>query len=274
MKRSVFSRAAETISLLVVCLVALFPIVWMFLTAFKSPRDAYGMSLDFQPTLQNFVTIFSSPWNLGHALLNSTIVAGATVLISIPAAALAAYSFSRFRMKARKSLFFAVISTQFVPAVVIVLPFFLMFRSLGLLDTRIALVVVNLAIVTPFVIWMIKGFIDAIPLDSEEAAMMDGASRLRVIRDIVLPMAAPGIITSAIFSFILTWNEFLFALLLTGVETRTVPVAMARTLGGEIGVDYGLLAAIVTLFLIPIIVVTFMLQNQLLRGVTFGTVRR
>lgn len=272
MKRSVLSRAAETITLLVVCFVALFPIVWMFLTAFKSPRDAYDISLNFQPTLQNFVTIFSSPWNLGHALLNSTIVAGATVLISIPAAALAAYSFSRFRMQARKSLFFAVISTQFVPAVVIVLPFFLMFRSLGLLDTRIALVVVNVAIVTPFVIWMIKGFIDAIPLDSEEAAMMDGASRLRVIRDIVLPMAAPGIITSAIFSFILTWNEFLFALILTRRHATTLPVALTnfRTERGDL---WELMSAAGVLITVPIFLLALVIQKHFTRGMTAGAVK-
>ena len=174
MKKHIF-WTIERALLLLVSLIVLFPIFWMFLTSLKRPRDAYSISLNFKPTLDNFAMVFAEPWNLGSMVLNSAIVAGVTVLISVPCASLAAYSFSRFRVKGRKILFFMVLSTQFIPAVVIVLPFFLMFRSLGLLDTRIALIIVNLAIVTPFVIWMIKGFIDAIPVDSEEAAMIDGA---------------------------------------------------------------------------------------------------
>ncbi|MBB6262641.1 multiple sugar transport system permease protein [Paenochrobactrum gallinarii] len=272
MKRSVLSRTAETIILLMVCVIVLFPIIWMFLTSLKSPKDAYSISLDFAPSLQNFVTIFSHPWNLGHALWNSTLVAGATVVIAIPAATLAAYSFSRFQMKGRKSLFFIVLSTQFVPAVVIVLPFFLMFRNLGLLDTRLALVIVNVAITTPFVIWMIKGFFDAIPLDSEEAAMMDGASRLRVILDVVLPMARPGIITAAIFSFILTWNEFLFALILTRRYATTLPVALTnfRTERGDL---WELMSAAGVLITVPIFLLAMVIQKHFTRGMTAGAVK-
>jgi len=195
--RRIFYYTAERALLVLVSVIVLFPIAWMFLTAFKQPRDAYSLSLNFEPTLQNFVTVFSAPWNLGSMVMNSVIVATVTVAIAVPCATLAAYSFSRFRVKGRKFLFFLILSTQFIPAVVIVLPFFLMFRQLDMLDTRLALIIVNLAIVTPFVIWMIKGFIDAIPTDSEEAAMIDGASRLRVIKDIVIPVAAPGIMTSS-----------------------------------------------------------------------------
>ena len=262
----------ERALLVLVSVVVLFPISWMFLTAFKRPRDAYSLSLDFEPTIQNFVTVFSDPWNLGGMVLNSFVVAGTTVLIAVPCAALAAYSFSRFRVKGRKFLFFLVLSTQFIPAVVIVLPFFLMFRSLGLLDTRVALIIVNLAIVTPFVIWMIKGFIDAIPTDSEEAAMIDGASRLRVIRDIVMPVAAPGILTSAIFCFILTWNEFLFALILTRREAVTLPIGLVsfRTERGDL---WELMSAAGVMITVPIFVMALLIQKHFTRGMTAGAVK-
>lgn len=263
----------ERALLVFISLVALFPIAWMFLTAFKQPRDAYSISLDFQPTLQNFATVFAPPWNLGSMVLNSFIVAGTTVAIAVPCASLAAYSFSRFRrMRGRKILFFLILSTQFIPAVVIVLPFFLMFRSLSLLDTRIALIIINLAIVTPFVIWMIKGFIDAIPTDSEEAAMMDGASRLRVIRDIVLPMAAPGILTSAIFCFILTWNEFLFALILTRRDAVTLPVGLVsfRTERGDL---WELMSAAGVMITVPIFIMALLIQKHFTRGMTAGAVK-
>ena len=263
---------AERLLLVLVSAIALFPILWMFLTAFKQPRDAYRLSLNFTPTLDNFATVFSEPWTLGTMVMNSVIVAGTTVLISVPCAALAAYAFSRFRMKGRKFLFFLVLSTQFIPAVVIVLPFFLMFRSLGLLDTRLALIIVNLAIVTPFVIWMIKGFIDAIPLDSEEAAMMDGASRLRVIRDIVAPMAAPGVLTSAIFCFILTWNEFLFALILTRRDAVTLPVGLVnfRTERGDL---WELMSAAGVMITVPIFIMAILIQKHFTRGMTAGAVK-
>ncbi len=263
---------AERALLVIISTIILFPILWMFLTAFKTPLDAYTITLNFKPTFQNFITVFSDPWNLGSMVMNSVVVAGATVLIAVPCASLAAYAFSRFRMKGRKFLFFLVLSTQFIPAVVIVLPFFLMFRKLGLLDTRIALIVVNLAIVTPFVIWMIKGFIDAIPTDSEEAAMIDGASRLRVIKDIVLPMAAPGILTSSIFCFILTWNEFLFSLILTRRDAVTLPVGLVnfRTERGDL---WELMSAAGVMITVPIFIMALFIQKHFTRGMTAGAVK-
>lgn len=272
MKQTKLMWLLERLTLVLVCIIALFPIVWMFLTAFKNGRDAYDLSLIFTPTLDNFFTVFRAPWNLGSMLMNSVIVAVSTVMISVPAAALAAYSFSRFQLRAKKTMFFAVIATQFIPAVVIVLPFFIMFRNIGLLDTTYALIVVNVAIVTPFVIWMIKGFIDAIPLDSEEAAMMDGASRLRVIRDIVLPMAAPGILTSAIFCFILTWNEFLFALILTRREAVTLPVGLVsfRTERGDL---WELMSAAGVMITVPIFIMAMLIQKHFTRGMTAGAVK-
>jgi multiple sugar transport system permease protein len=126
----------------------------------------------------------------------------------------------------------------------------------------------------PFTIWMMKSFFDELAREVEDAARMDGSSELRVFFKICLPQVIPGLAATAVFGLILTWNEYLFALLLTGVETRTVPVAMGQTIGGAIGVRWGLLAAIETLFLIPVAFVTFLLQNQLLRGVTFGTIKR
>lgn len=267
-----FAWWVERVLLILVSLVVLFPIAWMFLTAFKRPRDAYSISFDFQPTLQNFATVFADPWNLGSMVMNSVIVSSVTVVIAVPCAALAAYSFSRFRMRGRKFLFFLVLATQFIPAVVIVLPFFLMFRTLSLLDTRLALIIVNLAIVTPFVIWMIKGFIDAIPTDSEEAAMIDGASRLRVIRDVVLPMAAPGILTSSIFCFILTWNEFLFALILTRREAVTLPVGLVsfRTERGDL---WELMSAAGVMITVPIFIMALLIQKHFTRGMTAGAVK-
>ncbi|MYI67287.1 MAG: carbohydrate ABC transporter permease, partial [Boseongicola sp. SB0673_bin_14] len=205
-------------------------------------------------------------------LFNSTFVALVTVIIAIPIATLAAYSFSRFSMRGETMMLVIILATQFVPAVVIILPFFVMFRDIGLLDTRTGLILVNLAIVMPFAIWMIKGFIDGIPIDTEEAAMVDGSSRLQVIRNIVLPMAAPGLLTSAIFCFIIAWNEFLFALILTNKEAVTLPIGLALFKGEE-GDLWNLLSAAGIIIMAPMFVLALMIRRYFVQGMTMGAVR-
>jgi len=245
----------------VISLIYFFPAFWIILTAFKSRGDTLAVPpvLFFQPIWDNFVSVFyrasitaqaSQETQFLRYFVNSMFISGTSVLLALIIGCLAAYGFSRFPLKGNDTYLFIILTTRMMPAIVVIIPIFLMFRLTGLAGTYAGIILLYTAFNIPFSVWMIKSFFDELNREVEDAARMDGSSE------------------------ILTWNEFLFALLLTGVETRTVPVAMARTLGGEIGVDYGLLAAIVTLFLIPIIVVTFLLQNQLLRGVTFGTVRR
>jgi multiple sugar transport system permease protein len=271
-RRRLFWRAVESAILLLVLFLILFPILWMALTAFKRPVDLFDLTIIFTPTLDNFRAIFAHPWNIGQTLLNSTIVAGLTVLIAIPFSTLAAYSFSRFELRFKHALFFTILATQFVPAVVIVLPFYLLFRDLGLLDTHLALVIVNLAIVTPFAVWMLKGFLDAVPTESEEAALVDGATRLRVIIDIVVPMVWPGVLVSAVFCFILTWNEFLFALILTRDDAVTLPVGITR-FRTERGDLWELIAAAGILISIPMFLLASVIQRHFVRGMTGGAVK-
>jgi multiple sugar transport system permease protein len=161
-----------------------------------------------------------------------------------------------------------------LPAIVVIVPIIIMFRVTGLAGTYLGIILLYTAFNLPFTVWMMKSFFDELSPDVEDAARLDGSSETRVFLKICLPQVLAGIAATAVFGLILTWNEYLFALLLSGVKTRTVPVAMAQTIGGDIGVRWGLLAAIETLFLIPVILVTFFLQNHLLRGVTFGTIKR
>jgi multiple sugar transport system permease protein len=265
-------RGVQSALLLLVLFLILFPIAWMALTAFKRPVDLFGLTFLFTPTVENFRTIFAPPWNIGAALWNSVVVAGLTVVIAIPAATLAAYSFSRFEMPFKGGLFFLILATQFIPAVVVVLPFYLLFRDLGLLDTHLALVIVNLAIVTPFAVWMLKGFLDAVPTESEEAALVDGATRLRVIMDIVVPMIWPGVMVTTVFCFVLTWNEFLFALILTRQDAVTLPVGITR-FRTERGDLWELIAAAGILISIPMFLLSSVIQRHFVRGMTGGAVK-
>jgi multiple sugar transport system permease protein len=264
--------ALHTVLILIAMFVMLVPIVWIFLAAFKTHVDVYQLKLFFTPTLENFAVVFDDPYRLGEKLYNSTIVALVTVLFAIPIATLAAYSFSRFSMFGETAMLVTILATQFLPAVVIILPFFIMFRDIGLLDTRLGLILVNLAIVMPFAIWMIKGFIDGIPMDTEEAAMVDGSSRLQVIWNIVLPMAAPGLLTSGIFCFIIAWNEFLFALILTNKEAVTLPIGLALFKGEE-GDLWNLLSAAGIIIMAPMFILTLMIRKYFVQGMTMGAVR-
>lgn len=249
-----------------------FPIAWMILTAFKQPHDVYSLTFAFKPTVENFFAVFEPPWNIGQRILNSIFVAGATLGIAIPAAILAAYSFSRFQFMFKRSLFFMVLATQFIPAVVIILPFYLMFRDIGLLDTLTGLVIVNLAIVTPFAIWMLKGFFDAVPIECDEAALIDGATRLDIIRRIIVPMALPGIIVASVFCFILTWNEFIFALILTRENAVTLQVGLVnfRTERGDL---WELMAAAGVFITIPAFIAALSIQKHFEAGLTGGAVK-
>ncbi len=251
----------------------LLPIFWVFLTAFKSEIDVYELSVVFRPTLKNFGEIFTnSQFGLGGALVSSLIVSFSTIAIAIPISTMGAYSFVRFRMIGGRAAFFSVLATQFVPAVVIIIPFFLLARDFGMLDRHLTLVVINLAIVTPFAVWMIMGFIEGIPLDTEESAMVDGASRWRVIKDIVIPMAAPGIITAAIFAFILSWNEFLFALMISQQDLRTWPITLAL-FSDEQGVRWEYLSAAGVIAMAPMFILALLIQKHFVKGMTMGAVR-
>jgi multiple sugar transport system permease protein len=275
----------RTLAAGIVSFVYFFPVLWIILTAFKSYSDALAVPPVwlFTPTLDNFVQVFSRSYSVGAEAIatgfdrfffNSIFIAGSSVLIALVVGTLAAYGFSRFPLQGNATYLFIILTTRMMPAIVVIIPIFLMFQVTGLAGTYLGIILLYTAFNLPFTIWMMKSFFDELSPDVEDAARMDGSSERRVFLKICLPQVRAGIAATVVFGLILTWNEFLFALLLTGVETRTIPVAMAQTIGGDIGVRWGLLAAIETLFLIPVVVVVFVLQNHLLRGVTFGTIKR
>jgi multiple sugar transport system permease protein len=250
----------------------IFPIFWMVLTAFKISKDAYTTKFFFTPTLNNFISIFQEPHDFGPLLLNSVIVSFTTVALAIPVATLAAYAFSRFEFKGKNAFMVAVLSSQFVPPVVVILPFFTLFRRLHLLDTRIALIILNLSFVLPFAVWMIKGFIDALPKEIEAAATVDGCNRFQVLRHITLPLIMPGIVTSAVFGFIQSWNEFLFALILTNRNAVTLTVGL-MSLHTDKGILWEYMSAVGLLIMVPIFILSLSIRQYFVQGLTMGAVK-
>ncbi|WP_414439768.1 carbohydrate ABC transporter permease [Burkholderia sp. 22PA0106] len=267
-----FGKLCRGIALAVLFLVIVLPLLWVLAAALKHSVDVYQLRFAFKPTLGNFVEIMREPFRVQDKLINSLIVSLSTVAITLPLATAAAYAFSRFQLFAHKSLLVAVLATQFLPPVVIVLPFFLMFRDLGMYDTRTALIVIQTALVMPFAIWMIKGFIDRIPRDIEESAMIDGATHLQVLVQMIMPIALPGIVTAGIFCFILSWNDFIIAVILTSEDAVTLPVAMGL-FNREEGDLWQLLSATGLLIMLPMFLFASYMQRYLVRGTTAGAVR-
>ena len=280
--RSEGSRARNTVEIVLLTIavgIMLFPAAWMLLTSVKDLQDVYAGSVLFTPTLQNYRDVFISGSAAGGAsdlsvsLLNSVIVAGVSTLLATVLGVPAAWAYSRFTLKAKKDQLFFILSTRFMPPVVVVIPLFVMFRTLQLYDTRIGLVLLYTAFNLPFTIWMMKGFIDEVPAEYEDAAMVDGYSRLQAFHKVSLPLLLPGILATAVFSLIFTWNEFTFAVFLTGATSRTVPPAIAGLLGGQ-STPWGLVAAAAMVFAAPVLAFGWFVRTHLVAGMTFGAVRR
>ncbi|MCW5633839.1 MAG: carbohydrate ABC transporter permease [Rubrivivax sp.] len=288
-------------------LLSLIPLVWIVMTSLRTPSDAiaYPPKLLAEPSLVGYVNLFTTrsrvgadelaslppPANWVEALvreqqmilagpsrfadryLNSLLVGFGSTLLSVVLGTLAAYAFSRFRVPGKDDLLFFILSTRMMPPIAVAIPIYLMFRHLGLNDTHLGLIllytVVNLSLAT----WLLKGFIDEIPREYEEAAMVDGYTRWQAFVKVVLPQAATGIATTAIFCLIFAWNEYAFALLLTSGTAQTAP-PFIPTIIGEGGLDWPAMAAGTTLFLLPVLFFTVLLRRHLLRGITFGAIRK
>jgi multiple sugar transport system permease protein len=288
-------------------LVAMIPLVWIFLTGFKSPPDsiAYPPKVVFQPTLEGYVNLFTTrsrqtpeyieslgppqswydelvrernmvitgPSRFIDRYQNSILIGFGSTFLAVFLGTLAAYGFSRFKVPLKDDLMFFILSTRMMPPVAVAIPIFLMYRQLGLSDTALGMILLYTAVNLSLAVWLLKGFIDEIPREYEEAALVDGYTRLQAFIKVVLPQMRSGIAATAIFCLIFSWNEYAFALLLTSGQAQTAPPFIPLIIG-EGGLDWPAVAAGTTLFILPVVIFTIMLRNQLLRGITFGAVRR
>jgi multiple sugar transport system permease protein len=201
------------------------------------------------------------------------IIAGLSTVFSVTLGLFAAYAFSRFEIPGKGDLLFFILSTRMLPAVVVTIPLFLMFRQVGLHDTHAGMILLYTVFNLSLAVWLLKGFIDEIPREYEEAAMVDGYSRLQAFYKLVIPQALTGIAATAVFCLIFAWNEYAFALMLTSDTARTAPPSIVSNLGRG-GIEWSAIAAGTLGFLIPVVIVTFALRRYLLRGVTFGAIRQ
>lgn len=225
----------------------------------------------FTPTVENYVTLFVER-NFLHYLNNSIVVSFFATFICVFLGALVSYVLSRYRIKKKENIAFWFLSLRMLPPIAVILPYYLLFRNLGLLDSRIALVLVDITITLPFSVWMMKGFFEEVPIEYEEAAMVDGCTRFQAFLRIILPLVRPGLAATAVFSLIFTWNEFLFALILSGEGAKTLPVGVTGFVTFE-GIKWGLLAAGGVFIIAPILIASLFIQKNLIRGLTFGGIK-
>jgi multiple sugar transport system permease protein len=256
-------------------LVALVPLGWMLQTSFKPNREITqdGTLYPHEPTWANYARLFGER-DFGSYLVNSIAVTTASVLVSLVLGSLAAYAIARFELwhGLERRIGLGLLVVRIVPPIVVVVPVYLVMLELRLLDTWLGLIVVYTAFNVGLVVWIMESFLREIPVDLEEAAMVDGDTRLTALRRVVLPLAAPGLVATAIFGVIVTFNQLLFALVLTSTP-RAMTVPRGTALIGRIDVDSGAMSAAGVVASVPIVLVALVVQRHLVRGLTVGAVK-
>ncbi len=268
---SVWKKVLFYLVVLAILVVELFPIYMVVSTSLK-PKIKIWTSISpfesFKPTLTNYQNILFERSFLDY-LKNSGIIAIVTTIISLGLGSLAAYGFARFKFRGSGTLSLGVLVSRMIPPITLSLPIFLLVSRMGLLDTYGALILAHTSFSLPYVIWLLIPFFKGVPGAFEEAAMLDGAGRLRVFISIFLPLVAPGLVVAAIFSFIMSWNDFLYALVLTSSTIKTAPVAVSGFMG-QFGPDWGMMTAAGTIILLPVFLLALLLQKYIIQGLTFG----
>lgn len=274
---SILTEKVKKIILVVVAVIVfgviLFPPVVLFLTSIKTELDALSFPPKwvFTPTIKNYAEIFKTSPLVGYAL-NSLIVASLNTVVCLFLGSMAAYSLARFKFRGADNIAFWILSIRMMPPVAAIIPIYLLMKNLRILDTPWCLVITYLTFNLPFVVWMLKGFFEDIPREIEESALIDGCSEFGVFRKIALPLVAPGLAATAILAFIFSWNEFLFALILTGTKAVTLPVGIMGYMK-ETGINWGYMTAGGILALIPVIIFTILVQRHLVKGLTLGALK-
>ena len=278
--RSTIVVVLAHVALIAVCAMTLYPVLVVVKTAL-STSPALGLSgspIPEEVSLDNFRDVVSTTdldgrWLFGRQLLNSIIVALATTVLGVSLACTAAYAFSRFAFPGRKWGMTSLLVAQMFPGVVMAIPLYILLDTLHLLDSLTGLVLVYSTTSVPFCVWMLKGYFDTIPVDIEQAALVDGASRWTIFTRIVLPLARPALVVTALFSFMTAWNEFILAATFMGGDSSfTLPVVLQRYVG-EYGADWPHFAAGAILVSIPVMALFFALQRHLVGGLTAGSVK-
>lgn len=268
-----FKRGLVYFVLIVATIFLIFPLFWLFSSALKESQHIWLIPpvWIFRPVLDHFALIFRER-NFVKFLTNSLIVACGSTAISIFLGSLAAYSLARLTIKGRKHIAFWIISLRMMPPIVVILPLYIFFSRLRLIDTHLGLILAHITLNLPFAVWMLMGFLRDVPREIEEAALTDGCSHIGTLFKIMLPIIAPGLAATAVFCVIWSWNDFIFAFSLTSTEAATLPVPISGFLGDYVW-EWSAFYAGGSIAALPIILLALLAQKYLVRGMTFGAVK-
>ncbi|MCS6907872.1 MAG: carbohydrate ABC transporter permease [Anaerolineales bacterium] len=267
------TRIGIYVLVMLAVILSLAPLVYLFITSFKDPNLTFTLPpvWVFEPTLQNYREVLAGG-QFEKYFLNSLVVALSTTAIALLLGGLAAYGFSRFRFRGAFWLRTSALVPQMLPPITIIVPLYVLFNGLRLLDTRWALIISYLTFTIPLALWMMIGFFDDVPVELEEAAMIDGCTRLGALVRISLPLVAPGLAATAILAFLYCWNEFLYAVILTGREARTLPVTITSFMTNR-AILWGRIAASGSMVLVPVLAFALLAQRYLVRGLSRGAIK-
>ena len=277
LKKSNFKKVMRSVLRYIVALFlltgALFPIAWMLMTSLKTQVDAFKMppTLIFKPTFANFITAFTQS-GFGIYYKNSLTVVISAVALCLLVGVPAAYVLARFIFKGKKGLTVWILSVRIAPPIAFLIPFFIMFNTLNLLDTILGLILIYIAINLTMVVWMMKGFFEDVPREIEEAALVEGCTPLQVFLRVSLPISLTGLAATAVLTFIFCWNELMFAIVLTSYAAKTATAGIYNFIGYN-DVRWGELCAASILVIIPVIIFILFVQRYLIRGLSFGAVK-
>ena len=271
---AVLGAAARRCSLAAFAVWSIFPVYWLVAMSLKQDREVLSRRpriFFFEYQFDNYAEVIVDPDTLSY-FLNSAIVALGSTALSLAIGVPAAYVIARYRFRGATDFAFWILTTRMAPPVAVLIPFFVMYVTLGLNDTHIGLVFAHVALNLAIVVWLLRGFFEDLPFELEEAAFMDGATHFQAFRQISLPLAAPGIGAVGILSFLFSWNEFLFALVLADEAVRTVPVGIYGFVGFQT-IAWGHLSASAVLMILPVVLFIIVFQRSLIRGLTLGAVK-
>ena len=269
------ARVLLALFLILLTLWSLFPIYWNFVTSIKERNDIFADTpkFSFVPTFEYWTKALTPGSNSVYRyLLNSFLVALGTMALTLAVATMAAYAFSRYRFRFRGGLLFVILATRLLPPISALVPVFMLANRLGLMDTRIILVLIASTLNTPFSVWLLKTFFDSIPKELYEVSLVDGCTVFQSIRHIILPLVAPGLATAATFVFVQAWNEFTFAFVFSSTRARTLPVVIAQARGDDIFLWQDM-ATRTSILMIPALIIGLYLQKHLVGGLTAGSIK-
>jgi multiple sugar transport system permease protein len=273
-KERLIRIAVLYIPLAIILLFLLFPFYWTFVTSLKLDKELYGSIVTYWPqtvSFESYRKLFID-FNFVKPMMNSFLVAAVTTILSLVVSVLAAYSFSRFRFKGRKAFMILFLTNNMFPTVLLLIPLYAIMRNLGLLYTPTSLVLAYTTFTIPFSVWLLNGYLNDLPMSLEEAAMIDGADRVKAFTRIILPIVVPCLVATGVYIFMTSWNEYTFAVMFTNEHNRTIPVAL-KNLIGQLGVQWDLLTAGGIITIIPVCIMFFFAQKRLVEGLTAGAVK-